>query len=209
MRTITLLFISALLIVVFMSISTAESDKVKNSKFSTNVRLDIAANDEIKNQVYSYISRELRSLGDVKVVENDPHWIIQIVAMQEKNRTGYDMGVAFSIVIIKPTSVVKMLLLFCENTLEISPQELKEEKGIDLEKSFTILTDGLSNIRGHWLRVGATEDIQRICQGIVADFDIEHLKQEREMLQNFLDFVGQYESKDSAAKQNNNKPKTD
>lgn len=212
MRTIALSLISALLIVSFVFISTADSEKVKALKalkHSTTVGLDISAHDEIKNQVYSYISRELRSLGDVKLVENDPNWTIQVVAMQIENKLKVKTGVAVSVVIIKRRYVVKTLLYFCENFLEISPQELMEKKGIDLEKSFTILTDSLKDIRGHSLRVGSTEDMQSICQGIVADFDAEHLKEDREVFKKMLeDFTSQYK-KDSAAKESENKPKTD
>jgi len=211
MRTIALSLISALLIVAFMSISTADSEKVKalkSLKHSTTVGLDISAHDEIKNQVYSYISRELRSLGDVKLVENDPNWTIQVVAMQIENKLKAKTGVAVSVVIIKRRYVVKTLLLMVENVFQISPQELMEKKSVDLEKAFKNLTDGLKDIRGHSLRVGSTEDMQSICQQIVADFDAEHLKQDREEFKRMLDFFSQYILKDGAAKENNN-PKTD
>ena len=205
MKTFTLLLASALLIVAFMPISTADSEKIKDLEYSTTVKLDISATDEVKNQVYSYISRELRSLSDVKVVENDPNWTIQIVGGQVKNKLGENMGVALSVVILKRTYVVEGLLALSENVLQINLQELMEKKSFDLKKAFINLTSGLSDIRGHLLRVGSTEDMQNICKSIVADFDAEHLKVEREMFQKMLDFVSQYKSKKGTAKENNNK----
>lgn len=202
MKIFVLLVISALFIVVSMPIATGDSEKVELPKYSTTVKLAIQAEDEIKNEVYSYLSREVRSLGDVKLVEDNPNWIIQVVAIQVKNKLGYKTGVAFSIVIDKrPILVVPLLLQLFKYASGISPQELKEAKVIDLEKAFTKVTDGLSDIRDHSLRVGSTEDIQRICQMIVADFDAEHVKKNREMWQKSWDELLRYIQKYRSTKE--------
>jgi len=216
MKTFALLVISVLFIVASMSIATSDSEKVEIPKYSTKVRLGISAREEIKNEVYSYLSRELRSLGDVKLIENDPNWTwsIQVVAMQVKNRAGYDIAVAFSVVIEKRYNVVELLLLAVQHVFQISSEEWDELKKtkrmIDLEKAFTMLSGSQSDIRGHWLRVGDTEDVQRLCKMIVADFDAEHLKKDRETWQELWeDLFRRYPPKDDSSKENNSNPNTD
>ncbi len=207
MKKIALLLTPALLIAAFISLAVGNSEKAEPPKYSTKVRLSIAANEEIKNEVYSYLSRELRSLGDVKLVEDEPDWNIQVVAMQIKNKLRYETGVAFSVVIEKRGNVTGKLLLIVPHVFQISSEEwekLKETKHYTytgLETAFTKLTYGLTDIRAHWLRIGGTEDVQRLCQGIVADFDAEHLKTEREMWQKFWeDLFRQYPPKDGSTK---------
>ena len=199
--------VSVLLMAVFISLTAGNSRKVEIPEYSTTVKLNITADDEIiKNQLYSYINRELRSLGDVKVVENDPNWTIQIVALQVKNKLQVPTGIAASVVIIKRTYAIDGLSILFKHVYGINLQEQMKEKGVDLEKVLKTLTDNLSDIRGHWLHVGNTDDIQRICQRLVANFDAECLKKEREDHQDFMNLLRQSLSERGAI---NNKPKDD
>jgi len=52
------------------------SADTKSLRYSTKVKVSISAPDNIKGSVSSYLNRELRSLTDVEIVENDPEWII-------------------------------------------------------------------------------------------------------------------------------------
>jgi hypothetical protein len=180
-------FLILLLAVVLLPNSVSGNGKTEIPKFSTTVQLSIAASDEIRNLVHSYLSRELRSLGDVKLVEDNPEWIIDIIASQVKDKTGYVGGVEFSIVIIHryDQETVEMLLRAVKAALQINSEDwekLKETKQYaDLEILFKQLSDGnRSYIVHHSLRAGSTKDMQTICQEIIADFDTEHLKKERQ-----------------------------
>ncbi len=181
MKNLVLLLMPTLITVSFISISIADSEKVEFPKYSTTVELNITADKEITNEVYSYISRELRSIGDVKLVEDNPDWVINVVAMQTKNIAGHSTGVAFSVVVVAELHSVPILLEIVKWTFGISPKELRETQYMGLENSFTAVTAGQSAIQAHYLRVGSTENVQRICQGIVADFDAEQLKNAREI----------------------------
>jgi hypothetical protein len=49
------------------------------------ILLNIDAEDAIKNQLTSYITRELRSLGDVVIVQENPHWSLDILGIELSN----------------------------------------------------------------------------------------------------------------------------
>ncbi len=53
----------------------------------------------------SYLNRELRSRNDVEIVENDPEWIIYMVAVELKTVGGYKSGVAISTVIVNHSTI--------------------------------------------------------------------------------------------------------
>lgn len=178
-------FLILLLAAVLLPNSISGNEKTEIPKFSTTVQLSIAAPYEIKNLVHSYLSRELRSLGDIKLVENDPEWIIDIIACQVKDRTGYVGGVMFSVVIEKRYRMpVELLMSTVRSAFRITSDDwnkLKETRQY-LEEAFTEI-DTACNFKDlvhHKLRTGNSRDMQSICQEIVADFDAEHLNKQRE-----------------------------
>jgi len=100
-------------------------------------RVNFSGPDNIKGSVSRYLNRELRSLNDVEIVENDPEWIIYMVAVELKTVGGYKSGVAISTVIVQPFDNQLLSGLF-----------QPKFKDIGLE-----LTSGLTWYSGGWLSV--------------------------------------------------------
>jgi len=153
---------------------------ITEKKFNAKVYLNISADDELKNQIYSYLSRELRSLGDVTlVVEDEPDWIIHIIAMKSTNTSGIDMGVVFSTVIESRYKITDVIKLIIDNKVE--KEGWKETRpDVDWKKAIDIIIPTVTYIADHMLRVCGPESIKISCQEIVADFDSGYLKNKRE-----------------------------
>src|SRR4030042_1198869 len=107
------LIIIILLTVMFLSTAGKETKKQTQERlqYSTTVQLEVAGEGKVgeetkygdmKNNVYSYVSRELRALGDVQVVKNEADWIIYILPIQIKNPQGYHYLFSLSTTIVKP-----------------------------------------------------------------------------------------------------------
>ena len=66
------------------------------------VRLVVGGPDSIIGETTSYLTRELRRVGDIDVVEDDPHFTIDLLAEPNPDRT-----YTFSVVVIgtSPTAV--------------------------------------------------------------------------------------------------------
>lgn len=142
-------------------------------QFSARVSVGVSADENIKGKIESYIARELRSLGDVIVTNDNPNWAIDIVALEAETRSGYKNGVNLSVVITKP-----FVNTFLVNQLD------------ENYKSWvSAATTGLCRIYAEWLRIGSPEDLRSICNGIVADFDVHFLQPERKSWQEFADFL--------------------
>lgn len=159
-------------VTVFIYMVNADTEKQKFPKFSTTVRLSITADEPLQNQIYSYISRELRSLGDVEIVNQDAEWVINVVAMTVHSKSGTELGVAFSTVVLGSSQTLKVLV-------DISELSKKERE------AFYTMIPLYCTFNGHSLETGDKEDIKTLCHVIVVDFDFDHLKPSRETHQRY------------------------
>lgn len=150
--------------------------------FSGRVSVSVSANDDIKGKIESYISRELRSLGDIVVTDDNPRWILSIVALESTTKSGYKSGIEISVVILEPF----------DNSLVISQVNEKSKEFV------STMTSGLHSFSGQWLRVGAPEDLRSICNGIVADFDSQHIKPARDFWQSYIDYQKKQSNKETS-----------
>jgi len=199
MKTFATSILSVLLMAVSISFTAANSKNVEIPKYSTTVKLDISASDEIQNQVYSYVGRELRALGDVEIVKDNSQWIIQIVAIQQRSKDGRVAGLGISSVILKPCLADRFLVV-------ITLPKIKE---ILDKREYEILRLMLSSsygVNSHKLQSGSAGDLESICKDVVADFDAEWLKKEREHHQELMNLLRQSLSEKGPI---NNKPKDD
>ena len=156
-----LIFIPLLLMVTVIS-SVAAQDL---PKFKARVKVSVSADENIKGMVTSYINRELRSLQDVEVVDRDPEWELQILAMEVSTKGGYKSGIVLSVVILSKFSS-QILLPFVSGSYKEAVDKL---------------TSNLYYYPDHWLIVDSTKDLKQSCIGIVADFDTKYLEQSRKI----------------------------
>ena len=144
---------------------TATSQHPAEHRF--RVQVAVSAPENIRGLITSYITRELRSLRDVEVVDEYPRWLIQVVAIEVSGKDGYKFGVSLSIAVLEKfdNSYLKSLM--------------RETYKKDLVVS---LTSNLYSLPDLWIRIGSHDDLRSICDGIVAGFDTEHLEESRRLL---------------------------
>jgi len=84
---------TAIILLLCTHVSFAEETK-PNFK----VRLSISADEDIKQKAESYLSRELRSLGDVTIVDSGDEYKICIIVLQHESESGTLLGYSISVV---------------------------------------------------------------------------------------------------------------
>jgi len=90
LRFLGYLFLTSLICVLLASAPIhAEQKKEITLKdvFSPKVKLDILGDKSIKGQITSYLSRELRSLGDVTIIDEVSgkgidEWVLEIIVLE-------------------------------------------------------------------------------------------------------------------------------
>ena len=200
------LFILSLISVSFFTLlsSFSPKEKVENKKYSTTVKLSINVCSSIKspektknieNQFYSYFSRELRSLGDVSIVSDNPDWIFKIMVLPSRNSN----RIIYNIEIVSRFDIVESLLNVVEIECQISSEDFEKIRPV-MKKRFSKIIrvydggDEKINITfGQILHEDSIENIPSLCKYIVTHFDAEYLKIERDSWQKLIDML----SKDS------------
>lgn len=114
-----------LVLLIFMAISYASALAQSRSSppFSTSVQVSVTAEENIKNQIESYVNRELRSLQDVVLVDQDADSELSILAMEISTVGSQKADVDLSFVILSP---------FSNEMLSPYLQEQYREFGTDL-----------------------------------------------------------------------------
>jgi hypothetical protein len=72
--------------------------ELDDKRFTVSVR---ANDNEVDKRAASYIKRELRSLGDVKVVDYGGEWRLYILATERKLVSGSKVGSVLSVVVAR------------------------------------------------------------------------------------------------------------
>lgn len=158
--------------VAILSLPSHAAD-TSNLRFSARVKVTITADENIKPSLSSYLNRELRSLSDVELVDNNPEWEMNVLATEVKTVGGYKSGVVISTVIMSSF-----------NNQMLSGFFQPKFKGTGLT-----MTSELFRYPDHWLNVGSTDDLQRLCKRIVADFDTKHLEESRKSFRQFEEWL--------------------
>jgi hypothetical protein len=148
----------------------------QTSKSTFRVKLEISGNDNIKTEVSSYLSRELRALNDVVLVDDNPHYLISIVAVEVPSLSGYKTGVNLSVVVLK---------IFPNKWLDIWIMKLPDAS----KKGILDYTSNLYYFIDHSTIGGSSDDLQSMCKKIVATFDNETLEEIQKNNQHWKDKV--------------------
>ena len=147
---------------------TSNSEEQTDHEFRVQVSVS-SKDDSFEGLVKSYINRELRSLRDVEIVYSNPQWKLSILAMPLSLKSGYKTGLALSIVVLPKF----------DNQLLTWP--IPE----DARRFITLMTSGLYHYPGHLLYTGSNDDLRKLCDEIVADFDTDYLEKARKSLKKY------------------------
>lgn len=138
----------------------AQQEKV----YRTTVRIKVDADEEIKLRLLSFLRRELSSLGDVRVLETNPDWELFLVADEIKSGEG------------NAKSTVNIALLISKPFDNEMFSFLVKEKYKDL---FLSSSENLYELKTQILYTGKLNELRKICERIVIDFDTKFIQQER------------------------------
>jgi hypothetical protein len=143
------------------------------NKYSTKVKLDVVAPDKIKDEVRSYLSRELRSLGDVTIIEDKPSWSISIIIVPTDTVSGQHLGYAYATLVTQPlhTDYLDKYAKCDADSKEMLRGAL--ETG-EIIYRFNVQTS-------------ATDELQEISKKLIAEFDSRFLDEERKSWQKTID----------------------
>lgn len=153
--------------VILVSPGGVVSAQSEQQSFSIRVQVSVEAESEtVTSKIVSYVNRELRSLGDVVVTDNEPRYRIGIVVLEgafvSGTRTG---GIAFSTVFTIPLK-------------RTGPWRTLREvlKGQHFELLLIESLDDQELLVTHMVNIGATKDLRSMCEELVAAIDSKYFE---------------------------------
>jgi hypothetical protein len=158
-----------------MAKADPEEQKLAKLLWEGTVGLDISTPDEgLTNEIYSYTSRELRSLGDVTIVDvNNALWTVTINAMESRYTDGTaSRHVVMAVAVTQPATWHTLF----KDKLDSRYYEVLRglcSEVVDLEEM--------------WVSACAREHLKSTCRNLVASFDGRILKPERERVRMLLE----------------------
>lgn len=132
--------------------------------------------DALASEVRSYLSRGLRSLGDVEIVsDSEAFYRLGIILLPLTGRDGVKTGYVVSVIVVQPTGYDALRPLFKGATSE------------DALKALDAVLKESVNVVDHFVQVGGSDDVEKICKTVVATFDGDVLESERKINQQMKD----------------------
>ncbi len=122
------------------------------------VAISVSGPDALKASIRSNVIRELEAQKDIVVTEIDPHWILQIVALEQECPTGGERTVMTSALVLEPFSTGPLLVFLSE--------KLDARTLTAIER----LTDRLFRYSRHWIETAPAADLPGLSGSIVSRF---------------------------------------
>lgn len=168
-----LIFLQSLL---FLPCSAQTIQSAPN--FSAKVQLLLTCTDEsLKNQFISFLGRELRSLGDVTLVDENADYVIELIVMKVALRSNEPAGFAVATYVSEPVKSKKWL-----TDCSQFPGSCLTGKVDDRRRSIIeILTNDTQRRLFFQLQTGSLDNMRSTCQDIIADFDVKTLQPNRNL----------------------------
>lgn len=176
-----------LLILLFFSLSLSVRAQMNLRKYKARVKVYVKGEgeDKFKEEVRSYLNKELRVLSDVAVLEENAEWELIILAQELKTVTGVTSSIVLS------TNV--------KHYKDMSNSSYyRNVKGWESANNANELISSDSEVKlnspvvyifkGNWLKPDAQEDLKRICKEIIADFDSIYLGDDRRSYQEMINY---------------------
>ena len=146
--------------------------KLENASYETKVRVLVSCDDEeTKRSINSYVKRELRSLGGVKIVEQGEEWRISIITIRTKSKSGKFRGYAMGYTFIEITdrymseSAIKTLIEHSDVFHKDNIGDIDMWLQVPIQK---YITSGLY--------LDDTDSLRSMCEDLVVYFDTDILE---------------------------------
>jgi hypothetical protein len=136
------------------------------SPSAISVTLKVSASGDLAGEVEQYVSEALRALPNVRLIQAEAQWTLIVLGVLIQSPSGKTQGTALSAVVTKAAT---------------SPTRESAPSGSRLAPAATPATAlaPMEVFRGTWLRIGAHQHVQHLCEQIVADFNDRYLDTER------------------------------
>lgn len=139
------------------------------------VKIDISGESGLDSIIRSYLSRELRKVPDVAIVDSNPTFTVSIVGIEVRTVTREHVGYALSFAV---TSVMKPRMAYL-----LAAMRHPDEDNAVLKDLLT--TDGI--LTNHLIQTCGRDELQSVLAQVAAQLDGGSFEEARSLFQAFKD----------------------
>jgi hypothetical protein len=143
---------------------------------SEKIKVDLLVQGGLKNIVYSYMTRELRDMGDVIISEENPHFKIIVIGHEHELKSGKKTGsCSIAVVILNYMFQEKAKALIaniCLNLAKDANEELKKEIYQIFNEPLNLM-DGSSHFENVLLSYCPKDELKISIEELIAEIDSE------------------------------------
>jgi hypothetical protein len=181
--------IMGFMVICSLTVYDGQSD-AQNNDFKIKVGVYIRGEEDLNGLIENYISKELRSLGNVIVTYSKLDCAIDIVAKELTNGSANaKSGYALSVTIIDRfdcspiTRAIKELDALITNIIAQPIVTKQLEELSDELVGIAMSTAKVKSYHNSFLYTRSAGQLRELCFEIVADFNSEYLKEKRKVIQ--------------------------
>lgn len=195
-------FIPIVIILLVMETTKYSADTQKDTpeipELQFDVHVEISCDDNnTKSLIESYTKRELRSLGDVELVDRkDATWILSLVAIPHTSKTTGNKTGKTSIAIMRlyqftcESEIYMGIFKFVESYDKVKLKDFSEDAFSKMWEISNDIAPTVYNYPDLALIVNIEDnDLHKICKEIVAKFDVKDLEPGRERHQRLENII--------------------
>jgi hypothetical protein len=155
----------AVFLIFVFGLSALADDREKLIK----VRVRVSAPDSMKPEALSFLTRELRALKDVEVVDNAPQYQLDVVALEiSSHASTVHTGYAISAIVTSPFNLTIIQSIFGKFADQANAAKRWDSMSTETDES---VTAGPVLIQSNYLRIGPADELAKLCEGLIATID--------------------------------------
>ena len=155
-----------ILLCLFLSHSwLPHSPRTYQSLISKCLSLSLHRDPRTSDQVEIFLKRELRSLGDVDVTDEDPDYILSIVPLKNQNQAGVVTGYTISVLLTSPVATNVLHYIVDADSLTNAQR----------------FCSGLVRVEDHEVVVCPPGELRKTCEGLIATIDTQNFEPTRKV----------------------------
>jgi hypothetical protein len=143
------------------------------------VSVKVGGDESLKGDVTSYIKRELRSLNDLVITDDNPRFSISVLIVRVRGVRGEDLGFSMSVVVteLSGRSLANI----------IKPESCGACVASSWGRALGETLPDMVEVQDHLLFTGGPDDLQTLCRNVVTGIDTDIFEPRRAIIQKSKD----------------------
>ena len=157
--------LTAVVLLLFVLIPCAIAEEASSPQ-PVKVRVSVSGPDSLGAEIQSHLAKELEAQENLSLTKSNPHWILQVVALELECPREDNPSVLVSVLVLEP---------FQNTPLQVFLADKLDDATVT---AIGRLTSGLFRLSSHWIETAPPNDLEGLARDIVSRLSSTIAKQQ-------------------------------